>query len=331
MKKILLIMFFICTIFSLSGCVNTQKEYSKNMIYMDTYINIKVYSNKKDVKKVLEKVDNIYSKYNKLCDAFNEYDNIKNIYYINNKLNVNKKLIIDKDLYNLIKYGVKAYDISSGSVNIAMGNVTFLWKKYILKGNGIPTDEELNEASRNIDIKDIVLEDNTIMKKSNIKIDLGGIAKGYVTELAGKYLESVGIDKYIINAGGNVKVGKHYNNDLYKIGIEKPIKESHDIYKVVKVENESVVTSGNYERYYEYKGNVYHHIIDPKTLYPASYVRSVTVITKDSGYADILAKILFLMPIEDGKKYINSIKGVEAIWYGNKDDIYYSDGFDKYE
>lgn len=331
MKKLLTIIIFMCAVFSLSGCIGKEKEYSKNMIYMDTYINVKIYSNKKDAIKYLNEVDSIYSKYSELSDAFNKYNNVKNIYYINNELNVNEKLKIDKELYNLINYGVKAYNISSGSVNIAMGNITFLWKKYISKGEGIPTESELHEAGKNININDILLEDNTIMKKSDIKIDLGGIAKGYVTEIAGKYLESVGIDKYIINAGGNVKVGEHYNNNLYKIGIEKPIKDSDDIYKVVKLENESVVTSGNYERYYEYNGKIYHHIIDPKTLYPASFMRSVTVITKDSGYADILAKILFLMPIEDGERYVNNMKNVEAIWYGNNDDIYYSDGFDKYE
>ena len=144
----------------------------------------------------------------------------------------------------------------------------------------------------------------------------------------GEYLENEGINKYLINAGGNVKVGSSYKSDGYAVGIEEPFNTSK-IYKVLHVENESVVTSGSYQRYYEYNGKNYNHIINPKTLFPDNYTKSVTVITKDSKKADILSTYLFLLPIDDGLEYVNNLDDVEAIWYS--DEIYYSNGFDKYE
>ena len=125
-----------------------------------------------------------------------------------------------------------------------------------------------------------------------------------------------------------MKVGSSYKSDGYAVGIEEPFNTSK-IYKVLHVENESVVTSGSYQRYYEYNGKNYNHIINPKTLFPDNYTKSVTVITKDSKKADILSTYLFLLPIDDGLEYVNNLDDVEAIWYS--DEIYYSNGFDKYE
>jgi thiamine biosynthesis lipoprotein len=299
---------------------------------MDTYINIKVYTdNAKLASKSLDEVDAIYKEYHELSDRYNAYDNFKNIYYINHTLKINGKLTIDKKLYNLIKYSYDFCNNSNGLLNIALGNVIDIWKPYRdeLK-EGIPTINELKNIG-SINLNDLVLEDNNvILKKSNISLDIGAFAKGYATELVGKYLESVGITKYIINAGGNVKVGNHYNNDKYKIGIEKPTKDG-GIYKIVTGNNISVTTSGSYERFYEYGGKIYSHIIDPNTLFPSNYMLSVTVISNDSALSDALDTMLFLMPIKEGQEYVNKLDNVEAVWYGVDNKIYYSKGFDKYE
>ena len=114
----------------------------------------------------------------------------------------------------------------------------------------------------------------------------------------------------------------------YKVGLEEPFNTS-SVYKTLSVENTSIVTSGSYQRYYEVDGKNYNHIINPKTLFPDNYTKSVTVVTKDSGYADILSTYLFLLPIDDGIELVNSLDGVEAIWYN--DEIYYSEGFMQYE
>jgi thiamine biosynthesis lipoprotein len=175
------------------------------------------------------------------------------------------------------------------------------------------------------------MDNNTIMKTSNISFDLGAIAKGYVTELVGDYLDSIGIHKYLITAGtSSVKAGDHYNNSRYKIGLTDPINPDN-LYKVINGNNIAITTSGSFERYYEYEGVKYSHIIDPHTLSPQNYMLSVTVITDDAALGEILSTTLFLMPIKDGLNYIKQFDEVEAIWYGMDGNITMSDGMKKYE
>lgn len=305
---------------------NRKKDYTRKFFYMDTYIYVKLYDiNKKDADKYLDEIENIYKKYHKLTDRYNEYDNIKNIYYIKYNKSEEEYIKIDKELYDIISYGIDYYDKTNGLVDISMGNVIDVWKKYRDNKNGVPSIEELEKANNNIKIE---LKDGKI-KNNHPNIDLGIIAKGYTTKVVGEYLKKQSINKFLINAGGNVLVGDKNKKD-YLIGIEDP-NSKDDIFDIVKGSNIAVVTSGGYERYYEYNGKKYHHIINPKTLYPTDNMKSVTVVTSDSALADILSTYLFLLNIDDGLKYVNSLENVEAVWYTNDDKIIKSDGFDKYE
>ena len=334
MKKyvIYIITFLIISIFIIFMIMNINrvKEYSSNLFYMDTYINVKIYSNNQSkAKKALLEVDKIYKKYHELSDRYNEYDGINNIYYINNNNHKQKNITIDKELYNLLKYGIEWYEKSNGLLNINLGNVIDIWKKYRDNKNGIPTLEELNNSG-STNIENVVLLDDNNILNNHPNIDLGAISKGYTTQVVGNYLKDEGFSQYLINAGGNVLVAKHYNNGLYKIGVENPNK-SGEIYQVIKGENISVITSGSYERFYEYNGILYHLIIDPKTLMPPNYMKSVTIVSTDSAIGDALSTILFLMPIEDGQEYIKQFDNVEVIWFTNENKVIKSAGFSKYE
>ena len=280
MKKILLLM----CILLLTGCKNNM--YKKTMFYMDTYIEVKIYDIfKNKSNELFENIDNIYSEYHKLTDRYNSYDDLINIYYLNNRLDVNESIEISSKLSDVINYGIDAYNSTNGYVNIALGNVIDVWNKYRKEGKEVPKMYEL--TSLDIDINDINLKDNKYLKKKDVKLDLGSYAKGYVTEIVAKYLEDNDCNKYLINAGGNVRVGKSYKSDKFIVGLEEPFNTSN-IYDTLSVENTSVVTSGSYQRYYKVDGIIYNHIINPKTLFPDNYTKSVTVITKDSGYADVL-------------------------------------------
>ena len=125
------------------------------------------------------------------------------------------------------------------------------------------------------------------------------------------------INKYIINAGGNVVVGK--KNPYYKIGIEDADNTSN-IIDVVNKNNVCVVTSGGYRRFYTYNGKKYHHIIDPNTNFPTEYMKSVTIISSDCTLADALSTTLFLMDIESGKEFIKKYD-VDVIWYSNDNEV----------
>lgn len=291
---------------------------------MDTYINVKVNSvkSKKEIDKVFDDIDYLYSSYHKLTDRYNEYEGVVNVYYLNEILGDSEYVEIDSRLSDIIEVGIEFYDKSNGLFNIASGNLTSIWKNFIDVCDVIPSNFDVNT-----NINDIVLDNNIYTKYNDVKLDLGGISKGYVTEIVGNYLEDVGIDSYIINAGGNVKVGSAYDKDSYVVGITNPDSTS-SIFTKVNINNLSVVTSGSYQRYCEIDGNLYSHIINPVSKYPSNYMKSVTVISESSSIGDIYSTYLYLFPVEEGLEVVNNTPGIEAIWYIDKDNIIRSDGFD---
>lgn len=304
---------------------SSYKDYTRSYFYFDTYINVKVNTIKteKEMNDIFNDIDYLYDSYHKLTDAFDSYDGIVNVYYLNNNLNNNESIEIDTRLANIIKTGIDFYDITDGLFNVAAGNLTIKWKEFIDSCDKLPNMEELNV---NTNINDIKLDGNNYSKSNDIKLDLGGIAKGYVTELVGRYLEENDIYSYIINTGGNVMVGKAYNKDTFLVGITNPDNKD-DMFTKVKVNNLSIVTSGSYQRYCTLDGINYNHIINPITKYPSNYMKSVTVVSKSSMIADIYSTYLFLLPVEDGLKIVNNTPDIEAIWYIDKDNIVRSDNF----
>ena len=306
MKKVVLLLILLL----LTGCNNNY--YSTNLFYMDTVINIKIYNAKQEkVEKAFKEIESIYQKYDNLTDF---YDQNSELSKLNNNVNIN----ISDELWQLIKFGDEWYDKSNGLLNINIGALSKVWHDFRENHTELP------------DVKNIVIERLNIVDdritNDNVNIDLGAIAKGYVTQIVGEYLKNQGLEYYIINAGGNVLVGKSPKG-YYNIGIASPL--SDETFEIIKGENISVVTSGGYERFYQYNGNLYHHIIDPNTKYPANYMKSVTVIGKDSGLCDALSTTLFLMDIESGKEFIRDYD-VDVIWFTNDDEIIKSDGF-RYE
>lgn len=304
---------------------STYKEYSRNYFYMDTYINVKVNTtkNKKEIDNIFNDIDYLYSSYHKLSDRYNEYDGIVNIYYLNEILKNEEEIVIDNKLVDIINLGIEYYDKTDGLFNISSGNLTSIWKDFIDNCESIPSSSVLNV---NTNINDIKLDGNTFSKYNDVKLDLGGITKGYVTELVGNYLEDNNIHSYIINAGGNVKVGKAYNKDNYVVGITDP-NNTNSIFTKVNINDLSVVTSGNYQRYCMLDNKIYSHIINPVNKYPSDYMKSVTVISDSSTLGDIYSTYLYLLPVEEGLKIVNNTPGIEAIWYIDKDNIIKSDGF----
>ena len=303
MKKILLILLLLLT-----GC--GKQEYSKNLFYMDTVINIKLYNvNEKKANEAFNYLDSLYQKYENLTDF---YDSNSELSKLNNDVNYE----ISSELLDLIKIGYEWNIKTNGLLNVNIGNLTKIWHDFRENPVSLPNLDDVK-------IERLKMENDKILN-DKVNIDLGAIVKGYVTEKAGNYLESIGINYYLINAGGNVKAGKS-NKGYYNIGIASPI--SNETFEIVKAENISVVTSGGYERFYEYNGVMYHHIIDPNTLYPANNMKSVTVIGEDSGLCDILSTTLFLMDIDEGKEFIKDYD-VKVIWFTNDDQIIKSDNYE---
>ncbi len=325
MKKILFI-FILVLLLVVLGCDKNSgyTEYNENFESMDTQIFITFYKNKEtkiDANDVLNEVKGIYLKYHNLTDKYNNH-NVNGVYEINEKAGL-EEVVVNDDLFELLKQSKLYYEKSNGAFNPAIGAISSVWHKYrtdCLENEicQVPSDEELESKSSLINTEDLIFNEerkSVFLQTEGMSLDLGGIAKGYATNKVAEYLKSVGIDKYIINAGGNVDTGLHPENRDWKIGLENPISIG-EYYKVVELRNKSVVTSGDYQRYYEHEGIRYHHIIDTKTLKPLSLYKSVSVVCVNSGIADMLSTALYNLSIEEGQTVINKLDGdYKVYWY----------------
>ncbi|MDD5602745.1 MAG: FAD:protein FMN transferase [Eubacteriales bacterium] len=321
----------------ITGCVyQTETEgayikYSDSFFEsFDTVITVVAYAkNENEFSDCYEKIRKRFTELHKLFDIYNEYEGINNLKTINDHAGA-APIAVEEEIIGLLEFALKCADMTGGIVNAAMGSVLEIWHNYREKGinepdmAALPPEEILQDAARHIDIKKIIVdrEKGTVyLSDPQMKIDVGALAKGYATELVVSELQKDGnLISGIISAGGNIRTtGKPLDGVRARWGIgihdpEKPVLSDGELLDVVYLNNGSVVTSGDYERYYIVDGRRYHHIIDPETLMPGEYFKSVTVVTADSGLADALSTAVFLMPCVEGRAFINSLEDVEAIW-----------------
>ena len=278
--------------------------------------------------------------YHKLYDIYNDYEGINNLKTVND--NAGKAPVkVDKRIIDLIEFSKDWYKKTDGKVNIAYGAVLRIWHDYRERGTDDPENAELPpmdtlmEASKHTDINNMIIneKDSTIyLEDPEMSLDVGAIAKGYSTEMVSRIAEENGFTSGLISVGGNVRaLGSKEGGQPWSVGIQNPdLSSEQKEIKFVNAQDSSVVTSGIYERYYTVDGKNYHHIIDPVTLFPAIYFKSVTILCKDSGTADALSTAVFNMPFGEGQRFIESLPDTEVMWIFNDGEIKYSDHFIDY-
>ena len=335
MKKILSVLLMLLAV---SGCTEKEPErYSMSAtdIGFDTVVSFIAYTDSEaEFEKYSDKLKELFLHYDHLFDKYNSYDGINNIKTIND--NAGKQSVeVDPAVIDLLILSKQYDSISSHQFDITMGSVFNIWHDYREEGtianqNGteskIPSMSELEEAQKHTGWEHVQIdeENNTVyIDDPNVSLDVGGVAKGFAVELIAEELESEGLEHAIINGGGNIRlIGNKPVDDTWSVGIQIPNLNAQATDSLVSIKSNgdtSFVTSGDYQRYYTYNGEIMHHIIDPDTLMPARHCRSVTVITKNSGIADILSTTLYSMTHQEGVELLNKLKeeeGIEAneIW-----------------
>lgn len=324
---------FILIVTLLFGCTSpAYKKYEDSYLdYLDTFSTLIAYTS------TPEEFDTYSAK---MEEDLEYYDNLFNVYDnapFNNLKTINDNagktaVVVDTELFELIKLSKDMYLQTEGTINIAMGSVLSVWHSYRLEGVSVPAIEELTSANMHTSIDNIVLDDtkkSVYIADENASIDLGAVAKGYISSLIAEDLKALGMTSGLINIGGNVvAVGKPSDKDYFKVAIQSPSGDN-SMLDTLSIKDVSVITSGNYQRYYEVDGKRYHHIIDPYTLYPANNFKSVTVITADPTLGDMLSTALFILPLEDGealaKKY-----NAQAMWVDLNDTVTTTEGYSQY-
>lgn len=344
---------FILVLSSLCACSGKKQEmFSESFMGpFDTIFQVIAYEESRSMYDDNFKfIQDEFTRLHQLYDKYNDYEGINNIKTINDNAGI-KPVVVDPDLYYMIDTALYYQQQIGNKVNIALGPVLNIWHNYRELDNGtIPTLSELQEANQYTEVSKIILDKENMtvyVSDSNMSIDVGAVAKGYACEVVKQKLIQKGLDDFLISAGGNVvsygkRAQKKEKNSLsehlpsyleyYTVDIATPASGAFaNVPKIAALtlqNGESVVTSGDYQRYFVGSdGKMYHHLIDPDTLFPGEYCRSLTVFTENSGLADFLSSTLFLMSPEDGIQLINSINvEVEAIWLLNDGRIVHTDG-----
>lgn len=333
--KYIIIALFIIT---LTGCMKTKEieKFSVRLVedYMfDTVVQFILYTdNEKDFNLYVEKIKERFEFYHKLYDKYNEYEGVNNIKTINENAGI-EPVKVDQEIIDLLSFSLNLYNKTYKKNNIAMGPVLEVWHDYREMYSDpfeypsdnteseLPPLELLNNKAKYANIEDIIIDDinNTVfLKNENMSIDVGGVAKGYATERIVRELEEGGLKDFVINAGGNVRV-VGYSRDadgkerLWNTGITNPFDLSAKSISNVQVTDKSVVSSGNYQRFYWHNNQRYNHIIDPSTLYPGTEYAQITVCVEDSGLADYLSTEIFLLPYEKGLEIAKKFNA-EVLW-----------------
>ena len=268
-------------------------------------------------------VSHILQEYHQLFDIYHEYSGVVNLCTLNRAAG-GEPLQADRKLVDFLLCARDMYALTDGEMNVMLGSVLRLWHDCREAAEtdpasaSIPDEAALREAWAHTDISLLEIDPERCTVRiadPEASIDVGALGKGYATERAAEYLESVGADGYVLNIGGNIRcIGDRPEGSGWVTAIRNPDPASEDFACRIRIRDTACVTSGVYERYFVANGRHYHHIIDKDTLYPADYFSSLTVVTRDSALADALSTALFCMPAEQGQELVNSIGGVEVLW-----------------
>lgn len=328
---------------SCTGTFSTKERYSTSFLELfDTASTIIAYdTSQEDFDAHFQQFYQKLEEYDKLYDIYNSYDGLVNLKTVNEKAK-DGPVKVDSRIIDLLEYGKYAYELSGGKTNICFGTVLKLWhdcREHAINYPDeakLPNMDELKAAGEHTDINSLVIdkENSTVyFSDPELQLDVGAVAKGYAVEQVCSWAEENLWSSGAISIGGSVYTFGYKNDDgktLWNIGIENPDTTANDYLLNVQVTDVSIVTSGDYQRYYTVDGKNYCHIIDPDTYMPAEYVASVSVICQDSALGDALSTTLFNMPIEDGKKLVESMDNVEAVWVDKNYEKTFSSGFKDY-
>jgi len=329
----------------LLGCEDETEYHRFSYRYFDTFDTVTdvvgYAETEEEFDEHAEYIETRMQELHKIFDRFRDYEGINNIKTINDNAG-ETPVEVPPEILDLIQFSKDWYEPTQGKMNITIGPVSSIWSRYRDDADydpenaEIPPMEELEAAAEHVDINKIVLdhENNTVfLEDPDMILDVGAVAKGYAVEIVAKEVIERGFTSGIISVGGNVRTfGKPLDGvrDRWGVGVRDPHGPAFggDSVDTVFLNDASVVSSGDYQRYYIVDGEVMHHLIDPDTLMPGNHYSAVTVITQDSGLADYLSTAVFLLPFDESLALVESLEDVDALWVMKDGEVLFSDGLE---
>lgn len=317
---------------SLSGCKKNTNEapIDRTNFMMDTVMTIKIFdsNNEEVLDKAFKRIEDIESKMSRTIDN-------SEVNLINKKAGKEPVKVSD-DVYYVIKTAKQYAELSNGAYDPTIGPLVNLWDidgEGEVEKNTIPSKEEIVKEKKKVDFSKLeLLEDNKVfLAEEDMILDLGGIAKGYAVDEVMKILKDHDVESAIIDLGGDIyALGSKAEEQPWKIGIQNPFEPRGSYVGIVEVKDKSIVTSGDYERYFELDNKRYHHIIDSETGYPANNeLSAVSVISDKSVDGDAISTAIFVLGKDKGLKFINQLEGIDILLITKDNQVYMTENFKK--
>ncbi|MCR5605374.1 MAG: FAD:protein FMN transferase [Treponema sp.] len=291
---------------------------SKANIVLGTVCSINLYEDGKQ-----EIYDELFNKLDDIDMAFSVTRADSQLSHVNQAAGI-KSVEVGDDVLYVLKKALSYAVVTDGAFDPTIGPLVKLWGINTDHAR-VPSDKEIEDTLKLINYKDVIIDGNKVfLTKAGMSLDLGGIAKGYAADELVRIIKAHGVKKAIINLGGNIYVyGKKEDKSLWSVGVKDPENQEGDPALVLKVEENSVVTSGVYERFFIQDKVRYHHILSPKTGRPAdSGLMSTTIVCKSSTDADALSTSIFILGLEDGFTLLEKMNIAAGIFITNDRNVY---------
>lgn len=330
-NRIKKLLFLGCALFALSGCSapqNTPSEPSpplkQTQFMMGTTITISLFDHQNE---------------ETLTKAFARIAELENTLSINkdntlldevNSAAGTQPTAVNQDMFEVIQKGLYYSALTEGSFDITVGPLVSLWRIGFPEAR-VPSQVEIDTALPLISYENVLLDvpnQTVYLKNPGMKIDLGGIAKGYAADEVVKILKAAGVEHAIVDLGGNVyTLGSKVDGSPWKVGVQDPFNPRGAIIGYIPLQNKSAVTSGIYERFLEVDGKKYHHLLNPETGYPFdNEIVGVTIISDTSMDGDALSTSVFSKGIQAGLDFVNTLDGIDAIFISRDHQVFITDG-----
>lgn len=307
------------------GTARQGAEATRTGIFFDTVIQVTIYHER--AQELLDEAFRMAAAYEDLLSTKNEGSDIWNINHAQGE-----PVPVSSETVYLIQSALSFTELSGGKIDPTIAPLTELWdfSSEHTESHHVPGDSQIRERLQHVDARAISISGSDVcLTDPDAAIDLGFIAKGYIADKIKEFLLEEGVESALINLGGNVlAVGSKPDSEPFKIGIQKPFSPRGTAAAAIPVSDQSLVSSGTYERCFEEDGVLYHHILDPDTGYPAvTDLDSVTILSDSSMAGDGLSTTCLMLGLSAARELMESLEGTEALFITKDGSLHYTSGF----
>lgn len=307
--------------------IETKREASlhrKVLRLMGNRFEISVVGN--DLQRAEECIDAAVSEIRRIEELLTTFKESSQTNLINKNAGI-QPVVVDEEVFNIIHRSLKISELTQGAFDITYGSIDKRFWNFDTNMTSLPDKQTAKQAVRLINYRNVILDvqDGTIfLKEKGMRIGFGGIGKGYAADRAKYVLRQMGVTSGVVNAAGDLTAwGSQVDGSPWTVGIANPNAKGRP-FSFLNIGNMAVATSGNYEKYVVINGKKYSHTIDPRTGFPVTGIKSVTIICPSAELADAMATPVMVMGIRAGLDLINQMKDMACIIIDQNNKLYTS-------